>query len=296
MTANAQTQAPSLRGLGWGVFAMGFVPGLLQYQLGQKRRAAIAFLSCMALYFVGWGLVGDRLIFFSLFTPETANPNGGGPLVLLARCGVIVTLPEILNFPAHALGSILSFDTSFDAQRLWRLPRPPLEHLGGFLAAASGYLAAFWSADGHWGMRLRRDGDSLPSPAAQVCNPGFAAGISWLLPGAGHVLAGQRNKGLLMGAATLGMFALGLLFSLGHGVSLKIASVWWIGESMCGCGTLFASLVTAPARMAPEPANLDLGTVLCTVAGLMNLVVMVDAFTVAERSVFPLSRMQEGGR
>jgi len=44
------------------------------------------------------------------------------------------------------------------------------------------------------------------------------------------------------------------------------------------------------------PANLDLGTVLCTVAGLMNLVVMVDAFTVAERSVFPLSRRQEGGR
>jgi hypothetical protein len=28
--------------------------------------------------------------------------------------------------------------------------------------------------------------------------------------------------------------------------------------------------------------------VLCTVAGLMNLVVMVDAYTVAERSVFPV--------
>jgi hypothetical protein len=294
MTATAQTQAPSLRGLGWGVFAMGFVPGLLQYQLGQKRRAAIAFLSCMALYLAGWAIVRDRLIGFALFTPETPNPNGGGALVMLARCGVVVTLPEILNFPANALGSILTFATSFDAQRLWRLERP-LEDLGGFLTAASGYLAAFWSADGHWGMRLRRDGPALPSPAAPVCSPGFAAGISWLLPGAGHVLAGQRNKGLLMGASTLGMFALGLLFSLGHAVDRAIASVWWIGESLCGGGTLFAALVTAPPKMTSEPANLDLGTVLCTVAGLMNLVVMVDAFTVAERSVFPLSRRQEGG-
>jgi hypothetical protein len=294
MTATAQTQAPSLRGLGWGVFAMGFVPGLLQYQLGQKRRAAFAFLSCTALYFAGWALLRDRLIFFSLFTPETATPNGGGALVMLARCGVVVTLPEILNFPAHALGAILSFDSSFDAQRLWRLPRP-MEHLGAFLTAASGYLAAFWSAEGHWGMRLRRDEASLPSPAAPVCSPGFAAGVSWLLPGAGHVLAGQRNKGLLMGAATLIVFAAGLLFSLGHGVSRSIASVWWIGESLCGGGTLFASLLTSPVEMAPLPTNLDLGTVLCTVAGLMNLVVMVDAFTVAERSVFPISR-QEGGR
>jgi hypothetical protein len=294
MTATAQTQAPSLRGLGWGVFAMGFVPGLLQYQLGQKRRAAIAFLSCTALYFVGWVLVQDRLIGFSLFTPETTTPGGGGALVMLARCGVVVTLPEILNLPAHALGSMLKFGTSFDAQRLWRLERP-LEDLGGFLTAASGYLAAFWSADGHWGMRLRRDEASLPSPAAPVCSPGFAAGLSWLLPGAGHVLAGQRNKGLLMGAATLAMFTAGLLLSLGHAADRSIASVWWIGESLCGGGTLFASLVTALPKMTAEPANLDLGTVLCTVAGLMNLVVMVDAFTVAERSVFPISR-QEGGR
>jgi hypothetical protein len=46
-------------------------------------------------------------------------------------------------------------------------------------------------------------------------------------------------------------------------------------------------------RMEGAPQNLDLGLVLCTVAGLMNLVVMVDAYTVAERSVFPLKQRQE---
>src|SRR5262245_34238080 len=177
MTATAQTQAPSLRGLGWGVFFMGFVPGLLQFQLGQKRRAAIAFLSCTALYFVGWAFLRDRLFYFAVVTPETtgAIPAGRtlGIVATLARLGIPTILPEILNLPANAIGAIQSFDSSFDAQRLWRLPRP-MEDLAAFLTAASGYLAAFWSADGHWGMRLRRDGPALPAPAAPVCSPALA--------------------------------------------------------------------------------------------------------------------------
>jgi len=289
MTVTAQSSAKSLRGLGWGVFLGGLVPGLLQFQLGQKGRAVFAFASCLALYMVGWAMVRDRLFYFGLFAPETDSLHLS-TMAILAKCGITTTLPEILNLPASMVGSILSFDSSFAAQRLWRMERP-LEDIGGFLTAASGYLAAFWSADGHWGMRLRRDsGDDTPAP---ICNPALAAGISWLLPGVGHALAGQRNKGLLMGGATLLVFAFGLLAS-SHSCDRAIAPVWWIGQSLCGLGTLFASLVTAPPKMLPPfPENLDLGTVLCTVAGLMNLVVMVDAFSVAERSVFPIARLQE---
>ncbi|MEI6129282.1 MAG: DUF6677 family protein [Planctomycetota bacterium] len=291
MTATDQQNPASLRGLGWGTFLAGFVPGLLQFQLGQKGRAILAFLSCTALFFIGWVLVRDRLFYFALFAPET-DPVHLSTVGILARCGITVTLPEILNFPANAIGSILAFDPSYEAQRLWRLPRA-LEDLGGFLTAASGYLAAFWSADGHWGMRLQRDGGV--NPLRPICNPAFAAGISWLLPGAGHALAGQRSKGILMGASTVLVFALGLLLSQGHAVDRAIASVWWIGQSMCGGGVLFASLVTAPQEITGSfPENLDLGTVLCTVGGLMNLVVMVDAFSVAERSVFPVLQLHEG--
>src|SRR5262249_60054654 len=143
MTATGQAPARPLGGLGWGVFWAGFVPGLLQYQLGQRGRAAAAFASCTLLYFLGWVLVRDRLFYFALVLPES-TPSGNGVLPLLARCGLPLTLPELLNLPAHAIGSILSFGDSYDAQRLWRLPRP-LEHLGGFLTAASGYLAAFWA-------------------------------------------------------------------------------------------------------------------------------------------------------
>jgi hypothetical protein len=272
-------------GLGIGTFLAGFLPGLLQYQVGQKARAVVALASCTAVFFAGWVLVSDRLFHFALVSSE---PGG---MWKLARIGIPLTLPEILNLPAHAVGSMLAYAGDNEAMRVWRLPRP-LEDLGGFLTAASGMLAAFWSADGHWTRRWNRDAKDTVTPGP-LCNPAFAAGVSWLLPGLGHALSGQRSKGALMGAAVMIVFALGMVFSYGHAVDRAIASVWWIGEFLFGGGALFAALVTAPMEMTSIPENLELGTNLCTVAGLMNLVVMVDAFTVAERSSFPLARGQD---
>jgi hypothetical protein len=287
------------RGLGWGWFLGGFVPGLLQFRLGQRARAAIALGSCLLVFFAGWSMVRDRLYFFALLSADSQGPRqGDGIARTLAQFGLPLTLPELLNLPGLLLGSWFSWDASYEAQRLWRLPRGSAEHVGGFLTAASGMLAAFWAAEASWSRRWRRDaGDGTPAP---VCNPALAAGLSWLLPGLGHSHAGQRGKGLLMGAAVAAVFTLGLLFSQGHGVDRGLAPVWWMGQCLFGGGALFAALVTAPLEMASYPGtipeNLDLGTVLCTVAGLMNLVVMIDAFTVAERSSFPLPRATGAGK
>ena len=270
------------RGLGWGVFLAGFVPGLLQFHLGQKPRAMLALASCLALFFAGWVLVGERLFYWALITPDE---SGSPALRLAARFGLPLTLPELLNLPGNAIGALLAWDGSPSGERLWRLPRP-MEHLGGFLTAASGMLAAFWSAAAHWDLRRRRDGgDDAPAP---IANPALCAGLSWLVPGLGHARAGQKDKGVLLGAAVLAVFALGLLVSHGHDCDRATASVWWIAQNLCGGGSLFAALVTGPLRMESAPEHLSLGVVLCTVAGLMNLVVMVDAYTVAERSVFPV--------
>jgi hypothetical protein len=280
-----RTLSDPARGLGWGTFLCGFVPGLLQYRLGQLPRAILAFVSCTALFFLGWLLVRERLFYWALLSPDSPPGGGSTPLRTMAQFGFVVTLPEIMNLPANAIGAILAWDGSPTGERLWRLPRS-MEHLGGFLSGASGMLAAFWSAAGHWEMRRRRDGgNDCPAP---IADPALCAGLSWLVPGLGHVRAGQKDKGMLLGAAVLIVFAMGLVFSHGHAVDRATASVWWIAQNLCGGGSLFAALVTGPLRMEAAPMHLDLGIVLCTVAGLMNLVVMVDAFTVAERSVFPV--------
>lgn len=279
MADRTTTQAGKF--LGWGPFFMGFVPGLLQLQLGQKPRAVVAIASCTVVFFAGWLVVGERLFYWALVVPDASTET----LRNLARIGLPLTLPELLNLPANALGAILAFDGTPSGERLWRMPRD-CEHVAGWFTAASGMLAAFWSAAGHWQLRLRRDGGE--SPASPVADPALCAGLSWLVPGLGHARAGQKDKGILMGVAVAIVFAMGLLFAHGHAVDRATASVWWIGQNLFGGGTLFAAFVTSPMQMESAPAHLDLGVVLCTVAGLMNLVVMVDAYTVAERSVFPI--------
>ena len=275
------------RGLGWGPFLLGLVPGLLQWQLGQKQRAALAFASCTVVFFVGWAIVGERLFYWALLTPDG---NSSSFITVPARFGLPLSLPELMNLPANALGAILAWDGSPTGERLWRLPRD-FEHIGGFLTGASGMLAAFWSAAAHWELRLRRDGDdATPAP---VANPALCAALSWLVPGLGHARAGQKSKGMVIGLAVALVFAFGLAVAEGHAVDRATYSVWWIAQNLFGGGSLFAALVTGPMRMVAEPFDLQLGVVLCTVAGLMNLVVMVDAYTVAERSVFPLARPQE---
>ncbi|HEB53902.1 MAG TPA: hypothetical protein ENI87_11675 [bacterium] len=273
------------KGLGWGPFLMGFVPGLLQFQLGQKARAAAAFLSCTALFFAGWVVVGERLFYWGLSNPD----DSGSVASTLSRFGLAV-LPEVLNLPGNLVGALLAFDGSPEGLRLERMPRD-FEHICGFLTAASGMLAAFWAAQAHWELRLRRDlrpaeGESRPAPTA---DPALCAALSWLVPGLGHARAGQKDKGVAMGIAVLVVFALGLLVSSGHAVDRANYMVWWIGQNLFGGGSLFAALVTGPMQSAGTPIDLDLGIVLCTVAGLMNLVVMCDAYTVAERSVFPVA-------
>jgi hypothetical protein len=275
------------RGLGWGVFFAGFVPGLLQYRLGQTRRALVAFVSCTVLFFVGWPFVRERVFNWALIGPDT--PPGGGSSIWrsLAPFGLSLTLPELLNLPAHMLGAVMSWDGSPSGERAWRDPRN-WEYVGGFLTAASGMLAAFWSAAGHWDLRVRRDGGgSAPAP---IANPALCAALSWLVPGLGHARAGQKDKGAMLGIAVLVVFAAGLVFSQGHAVDRETFSVWWIGQNLCGIGSLVAALATSPLQMQSTMQQLDLGNILCTVAGLMNLVVMVDAFTVAERSVFPVEK------
>lgn len=271
------------KGLGWGTFLAGFVPGLLQYQLGQKSKAGLAFLSCFALFFAGWMIVGERLFYWALFAADEKGGLANG----MVRFGMM-TLPEMINLPANVLGSVLAFDGTPTGLRNQRNPRD-LEHFAAWLTGASGMLAAFWAAQGHWHLRLRRDEKHLAEGAKPVANPALAAGLSWLVPGLGHAQAGQKDKGLLLGIAVATVFALGLFFSGGHACDRAQYSVWWIGQNLFGGGSLFASLVTGPMRTGATPIDLDLGIVLCTVAGLMNLVVMCDAYTVAERSLFPLS-------
>ena len=246
------------------------LPGAAHFRLGHTARGALALLTCAGTFFLGYAIIGVHVWHMALFQPfELIAP--------VLRYLPIQVLPESLNMGPLVVAALLRPADSPDLTRLIQLPHDNviLEHVGLFLTGASGMLSAFWAADAHW--LAQRQPAVGPAPA-------WCAFLSWLLPGSGHWLQGQRDKGLLVGGCVVTVFAMGLFFSRGHGVDRLLHSAWWIGDVMFGGGTLFATFATAPLRYSESgiPPGYDVGLALCCVAGFMNLVVMIDAYTIAE--------------
>jgi len=106
---------------------------------------------------------------------------------------------------------------------------------------------------------------------------------SWLVPGLGHLMLGKRRRAVTFFFVVTGMFALGLymkgeLFALDTGEPLTFLA----GLAEIGVGLPFfvarilgigAGLVTA--------VTYEYGYTFCIVAGLLNMLVMLDAYDIA---------------
>jgi hypothetical protein len=106
--------------------------------------------------------------------------------------------------------------------------------------------------------------------------------VSWLVPGAGHLMQGRRQKGVVFLAALVAMFAIGLaldgrlfpfvfdeplvglaaIANLGMGVPYFIAKALGLGKG----------IVTA--------ASYEYGNTFLIVSGLLNMLVAIDAYDV----------------
>ena len=106
--------------------------------------------------------------------------------------------------------------------------------------------------------------------------------VSWLVPGAGHLVQGRRNKGVIFLIAIPLMFAIGLaingrlfpfilseplvglaaIANLGMGIPYFIARALGLGQGV----------VTA--------ASYEYGNTFLIVSGLLNMLVAIDAYDV----------------
>ncbi len=251
------------------------VPGSAHFLMGRAARGIMALASCVGLFVAGYAILGDRLWRFTWFPPFDF-------LAVIFRVFPLNMWPEWPNLGCMMVVSWLR-ETSADEvigpnlQRAMYLP-VPLEHIAFFCTASSGVLSAIWSTEAYL---LARHSDA-PVRFRRL-HPTTAAMVTWFLPGSGHYLCGQKDKGLLVGGAVLLVFVAALLFSGGHAIDREDSPAYFIGTVLFGLGALFASLVTAPLVLTePLPFFYECGFTLALVAGLMNLVVMLDAYTIAE--------------
>jgi len=116
--------------------------------------------------------------------------------------------------------------------------------------------------------------------AASHRSPVAALVFGWIFPGAGHAYAGQRGKAVLFGVLITGLLVAG--FAMGQGTNL-LPNEWWFAPQLGAGGP--AALLTPLSQYLAIRQPIDwaspireIGTLYTAVAGLLNLLVMMDAY------------------
>jgi len=124
-----------------------------------------------------------------------------------------------------------------------------------------------------------------PKAAAEPTTPMavLAPAMGWIIPGAGHFIQKKWGRGLLL------MFAVGLMFVLGLAMGGKIYKantgdlldmLGFVGDAGAGGLYVFSRMMDLGAT-AIAFATADYGTKFIVIAGLLNVMSMVDAYHIA---------------
>jgi len=124
-----------------------------------------------------------------------------------------------------------------------------------------------------------------------------AAVLAWILPGLGHMSLGHRKRGGLIMFGILFLFIGGVLIGGIDCVDRKNDRLWFLAQSVCGpIAFCVDALNQGYIKHLPPEEQLqtvalnkpnEMGTLFCALAGLMNLVVILDALYFAPKSLPP---------
>lgn len=120
-------------------------------------------------------------------------------------------------------------------------------------------------------------------------DPNIAALLTWFFPGAGHLYLGRPIAAAVSFGTVAGLFALGIRLSHGMGFEylqpeLRSALAPALSPETGFLGGFFYQLQKfgyGPGYMRPWPEWMKLGTTLTALAGVLNIVLMVQAHTLA---------------
>jgi hypothetical protein len=118
---------------------------------------------------------------------------------------------------------------------------------------------------------------------AQTVNPTLICGLAWFIPGAGHLWQGRTQKGIVFFVAIPLMFAVGLWlngrlfpFELSQPL-VALAAFAALGNGL----PYFAATLLGMGNGVVTAATYEYGNTFVIVSGLLNMLVVLDAYDVA---------------
>ena len=118
----------------------------------------------------------------------------------------------------------------------------------------------------------------MASPRKRPIDPVSAAVLAWVVPGAGHFVLGRRQKGFLFLVLIVSTFVAGWI--IGDCANVYFERGRWHMLAQSGAG--LPAFLIGLGRDAPEPKatvmhDFEIGTLYTMVAGLLNVLVVMDA-------------------
>lgn len=115
-------------------------------------------------------------------------------------------------------------------------------------------------------------------------NPYLVGVLAWAVPGLGHLWLGRRRKGIIFLVALVSMFACGLWLK-GRLFPFQLAEplVTLMAFADIGMGLpYFIAKLLGVDRGTVVAITYDYGNAYIIVAGLLNMLVVLDAFDIAQ--------------
>lgn len=237
------------------------VPGAGHVYVGSALVGLIVFAIVEGLYFVGLKLSHGMVLQF--LDPEL-------------RIAVAPALmPEVGNAGA-LLWQLRTTGFGGTLPQLW----PDFIRIGSMLTAASGILNAVAMVHVHM---LARTGSLKASMKAAL-----DVLLGWLVPGLGHVAQGRKLRGAIVFVLLVGLFALGTALAEGSNLSRERHFFYWGGQFIVGLPAILGELVWGNVRVDHDIAYVDAGLVFGCVAGLLNVLALIDAYGYREAKLLAL--------
>lgn len=234
-----------------------FVPGAGHLYLGRRKFALLAFLVVEGLYAAGIAL--SHGMFLEYLPPE-----------MQGRFAAALT-PEAGNLGA-LLYHVDAYGYGLGFPRTW----PAYMDLGTMLTAMSGVFNVMLMARAHFDARLvtRKPGKPI--------GPALAAWLNLVIPGLGQFMQGRRARGILIAGLLLTLFFIGTSLAGGTNLDRERHFYYWAGQYMLGAPAWITEFIHGHPVALDMPLRVDAGIVMGCVAGMLNVLVMLDAYGYSE--------------